>query len=286
MSKLVRRLILPAAGVSAALAVTVLLGRRRFRVRLIKDVAGLLALPGGSVGPEQLAARWGSLPEPVRRYLRYAISRDAPALRTVRLQHDGFFRTQPGRRWMRIQGEEYFTVAKPGFVWRATVTPAPLFWIDARDRLLGLRGNMLVKFYSTFTIADASSAEIDQAAKMRWLAEAVWFPLAFVGDHISWEPINEGNVRATLLGEGLPVSAIFEVDEEGRITCLRGERYRDTGRGKAVLTPWIGRCTEYRELNGFHVPCSVEVLWNLTDGEFSYARFHVTRLEYNVVERF
>src|SRR3972149_6454784 len=32
------------------------------------------------------------------------------------------------------------------------------------------------------------SAEIDQGASLRWLAECVCFPYGFVGDSIQWEP--------------------------------------------------------------------------------------------------
>jgi hypothetical protein len=53
-----------------------------------------------------------------------------------------------------------------------------------------------------------------------------------------------------------------------------------------VLTPWIGRCGDYREFKGFRVPSSVEAIWLLENGEFSYARFRVTTLEYNLPERF
>jgi hypothetical protein len=82
----------------AAFALTVVLGRRRFRALVTKDVTRLFSHPAASVGPEQLAARRDSLPEPVRRYLRYAIPQGAPAIGAVRLKHEGFFRTQPDQR--------------------------------------------------------------------------------------------------------------------------------------------------------------------------------------------
>ena len=145
---------------------------------------------------------------------------------------------------------------------------------------------LLTQPNSTFTIAGASGAEIDQGSKLRWLGEAVWFPYGFVGDQIQWEPIDERSAKATLLGDGLPVSATFEVDKEGKIVYSRPDRYRDVGGGKAVLTPWIGRCADYCDFNGLRVPSSVEVVWNLQDGEFSYVRFRVTNLECNVSERF
>jgi hypothetical protein len=267
-------------------AVVFLAGRQRFRSRVTADVSTLFSDTGASVGAEQLQARWDALPDPVRRYLQYAVPAGAPAIQTVHLKHTGFFRRGPNQPWLPIRGEEYFTVGKPGFVWNATIRPAPFLWIEARDRLLSGRGNMLVKFNSTFTIADASGKEIDQGALLRWLAEAVWFPYGFVGERIRWEPIDDRSARATLLQGDLPVSAVVEVDEEGKFVRIRGNRYRDVGGGRAVLTPWIGRCTDYREFNGFRVPASVDVNWDLADGEFSYARFRVTTLEYNILMRF
>ncbi|MCU1275480.1 MAG: hypothetical protein JWO48_2911, partial [Bryobacterales bacterium] len=236
------------------IVITVIVSHQHFRAMVAKDVEALLSDPVPSLGPEELATRWNSLPEPIQRYLRYSISEGAPAIRTAHLKHGGFFRTDPNQRWLPIQGEEYFTVAKPGFVWNATVRLAPLLWIAARDRLLAGRGNMLVKFSSTFTIANASGVEIDQGASLRWLGEALWFPYAFVGQAIGWEPIDERSARAKLLQHGFPVEGVFEIDEEGKLTRMRAERYRDEGRGNAALTPWFARCEDYRNFAGFHVP--------------------------------
>ena len=270
-------------GVAALVA---LVGRQRFRGRVTADVTTLLSDAGASVGSDQLNLRWDALPEPVRRYLRYAIREGAPATRTARLRHDGLFRTKPNQRWFRIEGEQYFTVARPGFVWNASIRPAPFLWIEARDHLMAGRGNMLVKLVSTISIADARGAEIDQGASLRWLAECAWFPYAYVGTQVEWEPIDARSVRATLRHDGLPVSAVLEIDDDGKLAQLRAERYRDVGGGKAVRTPWTGRYGDYREFNGFRVPSSVEVTWELEEGPFSYARFRVTGLEYNVADRF
>jgi hypothetical protein len=265
-------------GVAAMVA---LAGRHRFRGRVTADVTTLFSSVGVSIGSEQLNARWGALPDPVRRYLRYAIRDGDSALGTAHLKHDGLFRTTPDQRWFPVEGEQYFTVASPGFVWKATIRPAPFLWIDARDRLVSGRGNMLVKLVSTIPIADAVGAEIDQGSRLRWLAESAWFPYAFVGDQVQWEPIDAHSARARLCCDGLPVSALLEIDDEGKLTQLRADRYRDIGAGKAVLTPWTGRYSDYREFNGFRVPCSVEVSWELEKEPFCYARFRVTAIEYN-----
>jgi hypothetical protein len=273
------------ASLLSAIALIVAVSRRRFAAMVTREVTELFSDAPPALGPEHLASRRDSLPDPVRRYLDYAIHRNAPAIRTARLQHDGFLRTKPNQRWMPVRGEEYFTVAEPGFVWTASVRAAPLVWIEARDHLLSGHGNMLVKLNSTLTIADSSGIEIDQGARLRWLAEIVWFPYGFTGDKVRWEPIDDRSARATLLGDP-PVSAVMEIDEEGRLVTVRADRYRDIGGGKAVLTPWIGRCTDYREFAGFRVPSSIEVSWLLQEGEFTCIRFRVTALEYNIAHRF
>jgi hypothetical protein len=144
---------------------------------------------------------------------------------------------------------------------------------------------MLVKLESTFRLVDAGGAQIDQGASLRWLAECAWFPYAFVGDAIEWQGIDARSARATLRSGGLPVTEVVEVDEEGKLVRLYAERYRDIGGGKAVLTLWTGRYEDYREFSGFRIPTSVEVSWELEQGTFSYARFRVTTLEYNVADQ-
>ena len=271
----------------ASAAALPLFGQYRFQKLVSREVDILFASAALKVGRDQLRARWDGLPGPVRRHLQYAVREDAAAIRTARLRHDGFFRTSPKQSWWEIRGEQYFTAARPGFVWNARVRPAPLLWVEARDALLHERGNMLVKFLSTIPIANASSAEIDQGATLRWLAEVAWFPYALVSDCIQWEPIDDRSARATVAYEGPPASAVFEMDDEGKLVRLRAERYRDLGEGRSALTPWGGDYRDYRNVNGFRVPTSVEVGWDLgAQPWFAYARFRILTLDYNANERF
>lgn len=275
-----------AASAFVASGAVVAIKHRQFRTLVAGDVRALFAETQTSAGPHQMRARWDGLPDPVRKHLRYAIAPDAPAIRTARLKHGGTFRTAPDQRWSPIEGAEYFSTATPGFVWIARLRTASFLWIQARDRLIAGRGSMLVELLSAIAIADGSGPEIDQGSALRWLAESVWFPYALVADGVEWEPIDARSARATLRQEGLPVRAIFDVDADGRISQLHAERYRDVGGGRAVLTSWTGRYGDYVEFAGFRVPSSVEVTWNLPKGPFTYARFRITTLEYNVTDTF
>lgn len=281
----------------AAAAAVPAIGRYRFNRLVSREVGMLFDTAALSVGPDQLRARRELLPPPIRRHLQYAIRDDAPAIRTARLRHGGFFRTSPAQGWWPIRGEQYFTTARPGFIWNARIRLGPLLWIDARDSLLHERGNMLVKALSAIPLANAGGAEIDQGATLRWLAESAWFPYALVSDCIQWAPIDDRSARATVCYEGPPASAIFEVDDEGKLVRLRAERYRDLGGGNSALTPWAGEYRDYQQFDGFRVPASVEVRWDPGTGgdavrmhggmsSFTYARFRIHTLGYNATALF
>ena len=274
-----------AAGTAIAAAMAVAAKQRQFRASTADDVASVFA-DATSIGRSVVEARWQTLPPPIQRHLTYAISGDAPAIRTVRLRHGGTFRMSPGASWSPIEGEQYFSVADPGFVWFARLHLAPLLWIQARDRLVGGRGNMRVKPLSAFSVANASGPEIDQGAALRWLGESVWFPYVFASAAVEWSPIDAQSARASLRWAGPSVQAIFNVDADGRIVAVHAQRYRDLGGGRSALTAWSGRYHHDADHGGFRVPTSVEATWDLETGPFCYARFLITALEYNAAGPF
>ena len=270
------------AGLLVGLAIGFLILRARFRHRIASEIRALLGASKDQVGPAELRSRWPDLPAPARRYLSYSIGDETPPLRTARVVHGGTFRMRPDAPWRPIRGRQHFSVAHPGFVWDASVVMAPGLRIQARDALLGGRGSMLVKLGSALTMANAGGADVDQGASLRWLAESVWFPFAFVSEDVRWDAIDEHRARVSLTGQAPPVSAVLEIDPAGRIVGLRADRHRDLGGGRSTLTVWTGVYREYRSFGGFTVPTSVEAAWDLPEGPFTYARFHVESIEYNV----
>ena len=48
-----------------------------------------------------------------------------------------------------------------------------------------------------------------------------------------------------------------------------------------TLEKWTGYYRDYREMDGVRIPAEAEVVWNLDSGDFSYARFKITDIEFN-----
>lgn len=60
------------------------------------------------------------------------------------------------------------------------------------QRYFNGHGNMLIKIFSTFTIADAKGSEMDYSSLIRFLSEAPWYPTALLpSEYLQWEEIDK-----------------------------------------------------------------------------------------------
>ena len=222
------------------------------------------------------------LPEPVQRYFKYSVKERQNYVKFARLKHSGLFRTDVGQNWLPIEGDEYFTIDDPAFIWYAKLKMNPLVWVKARDTYHNGKGNMLIKLVSTITFADAKGKEIDQGALLRWLSETPWFPTALLpSEKLKWEPVDNNSAKVILTDKNLTVEGIFYLNEMGQITQFKAKRYMDT-----TIENWICYYSDYRTVEGMQIPFSVEAVWNLESGDFNYAKFEINTIEYNNPSKF
>ena len=249
--------------------------------RIIQDEALALLQQSEQAQPMLITdAHLTSLPEVMQRYLRYAGVVGKAPIHTVRLKQQGFMRTQPNQGWLPFVAQQYFTTAPPAFLWHCTMRPSPLVWISATDRFSDGHGNMLVKLLSVITLGDARNPEIDQSELQRYLAEIVWFPTAWLSGAIEWQTIDDQSVQATFREQGITGSVILRVNEQGQLTKLSADRYRQE-HGHYRLAPWSAQSDEYQQVDGIRIPTTFEVTWHLASGDFTWFRFKITEIEYN-----
>ncbi len=220
------------------------------------------------------------LPEPMQRYLSYTQVIGKELIRTVRLTQQGVMRQQPDQKWMPLVAEQYFTTKPPAFLWHCTMRPFPFVWISATDRFTGGHGSMVIKLLSFITVGNARGPEMDQSELQRYLAELVWYPTAWLSDAIEWQAIDAHSVKATFCEPGVTASAVLHVNEQGQLTQLTADRYKEE-HGHYLLVPWSGQCNEYQEVEGMRIPTRIEITWHLASGDFSWFRCKITEIEYN-----
>jgi hypothetical protein len=256
----------------------------RFARHFERDARVLLAT--AAPPPIQLD-RLEQLPAPVREYLRRALGDTPRAVQSVRFRHGGRFRSRLDGPWQPIRGEQYDTASPPGFIWWGRLSAARGVWIDARDRAINGKGNMLVSLESSVTLFDRSGSELDQGSMLRLLSEFVLFPSVMLDErHVSWKPLDERHALATLRAPGVSVTGTFEFGDDGLPRSFRAYRYLDTGTGEPKLLPWSGDYEDYRTVNGLLVPHHFIGYWHLDGQRIPYVDFVLETPEYDVQEPF
>lgn len=260
------------------IAITLIMGKINLKNQFNKEIEQLFS---SSKSVSQMTFHHSvlaDLPEPVQRYFRHTLKDGQPYINSIRLKHGGQFKMGQDKEWISIKGEQYFTTSKPGFIWKGTTT-----MFTARDMFIEGKGRLVISLFSLYDIVDGKGEKFDQGELLRWLGESVWFPTNFLpSEKLSWTPIDLHTAKVTFNYNNLTVSYIVGFNEAGEITQLETKRYI----GKESLETWVGKTSDYKELNGIKVPTTIEGIWKLKKGDYSYAKFTVTKLEYNKPEKF
>ena len=277
-----RSVVLGLGIVSAGVAGAVGIARRAHRSEIDRDVDRLFAAMDDEqprvIAEDDLVG----LPEPVQRWLRYSgvIGRARP--RAVRLKQRGEFRLE-GRDWMPFEAEEYYTTNPPGFVWIVSMQMAPLISVTGRDQYRDGEGSIRMRLLSLVPVADAQGGKLNQGAMLRYLNEIMWFPAAALSPYISWQERDENSATAKMSHGGVVAPAVFYVDDEGRLTNMRAERYNDA---RDEILTWSTPLFADGEFDGIRIPVEGVGVWEYDSGDFPYIRLRITDIEYDVPERY
>jgi hypothetical protein len=218
------------------------------------------------------------LPKPVQRYFNLVMQEGQSYISYARIKHKGQFKADLKKGWMNIAGEQYATTEKPGFIWKGTTT---LF--TAKDMYIGNSGRLIVTLFSLYNILDAKGEKYNQGELLRWLGESILYPTNLLpSERLNWFPIDA--VSSKLIFNYNELSLFFRVtfNERGEITEMETKRYMD----EKNLETWVIKVSNYIALNNLVIPTKFDVLWRLDKGDFSYAVFNITKVEYNIAEKF
>ncbi len=220
----------------------------------------------------------GNLPAPVQRYFDHVLKDGQPYISYARIKHDGQFKTGIDKGWINIKGEQYATTEKPGFIWKGTTS-----MFVARDMYIAGKGRLIVSLFSLYNVVDAKSEQYNQGELLRWLGESVLYPTNFLpNERLQWSAIDAQTARLNFNYRGISLFFKITFNEIGEITEMETKRYMDE---KNIAT-WVIKATNYKELNNVLIPTSFDVLWRLDKGDFSYAKFNITAVEYDKPEKF
>jgi hypothetical protein len=219
------------------------------------------------------------LPEPVRNYLLHVGVVGKPMIHNFNIAFDGQMRSK-GKDWFRFRSRQY-NVIDP---------PKRLFFMQAK--MFGItvpgyhaygdgRASMDIKLFGMVPIVSHHEKEMFKTESVTFLNDVCLFaPAALIGSQFQWENkdalsavvvYHTGNisVRATLYFNTSNELVNFESDD--RMDVANNTIYR-------FSTP----ASNYQFINGYLVPTYGEAIWHYPDGLFTYGKFYLKEVRYNV----
>ena len=158
---------------------------------------------------------------------------------------------------------------------------AGLWLMTANDSYKTGHGHMAGKVAGLFTVMNIRGEELDQGTMLRYLNEMTWFPIAFLGDNIAWQAVDDRSADVTFADAGKRVTARLFFDDAGRLTDFVALRYREN-KGAFTLDTWSTPMTQYGVLAGLNLPVRGQAVWKLPSGDLPYADLMLNSIEYNV----
>ena len=241
-----------------------------------QDVARLFATAETDSAQAYYPTQLADLPAPVQRYFRRVLDTGQPYLHTVRLKHDGEFKTDLNGDWMPITGEEYFRADAPAYIWIGTTA-----WFTARDEYVDGKGSLTVRLLGTLPIQRGSGPSFDQGELLRWLAETAWFPTSLLPDgRAVWSPVDDHSAMVTLTDLGQTVSCLMGFNEQDELVRCQAQRCNDATHPETTQT-WVCHLFDYRDWHGLRLPTQAGAAWIVDGEEKPYARFTLRDISYD-----
>ena len=253
-----------------------------FRAQYSREVAQGLARAAAT--PLLTEADLASLPAAVQRYVRLSGAVGQPRVQNFRARFHGQIRSGPDARWMSFTGEQHNFYDQPSrlFLMDATMHGIP---VQAFHRFLGPSATMRVKVASVVTIVDAKGPEMDEAETVTLFNDlCVLAPGAMIDPRIRWQVIDPQTVDASFTNASHTIHATLSFNERGELTNFVADgRGAATADGKSFTRMrWSTPLGSYRAFGSHQLMARGEGVWHPPAGDYSYLRFDLDAIEYNV----
>lgn len=251
------------------------------RIFVSRSIRKLIASVGKERLPSFSSDLTKGLPEPVQRYLAYALQEGQRNIRYGVLRQHAEFRHGLERPWFSVKATEVISGMEPAFVWDAVLRHNKAWWRTAKLSYFAGKGSGHIKLYGAVTLQEVDGPETDVSMLFRFLSELVWVPTGLLPTKtLRWKPIDANTAQAVITDGTTTVTADFHVNEAGQVDRITTKsKYRDLKSGFEQLA-FTMECSDYASIEGVMIPMRVNFVWNLPSGDFTYGKFTLDAVTY------
>jgi hypothetical protein len=225
------------------------------------------------------------LPEPVKKYIRYAGCLNKPILHHFRIDFSGKIRSYEKKEWMQLKSEQYNFIQ----------SPTRLFYLDASMKGLPVAGfhcfkngiaYMDIRLLSMFKVEFQKGAVMNESETVTFFNDMCCMaPATLIDKRIEWLEVEENKVKASFTNNGITISACLYFNAIGELVNFVSEdRSALVKNGETVKLKWSTPLRDYKTINGYKLASYAEAIYTYPDGEFTYATFELKGIGYNLSE--
>ncbi|QJR37662.1 DUF6544 family protein [Gemmatimonas groenlandica] len=253
--------------------------RSAFRARFAHDRDMLLAraMPPASLVTE---ADLAQLPLPMQTYLRRVGAVGRARIRNLRVTFTAQMRSSASAPWMHATATQYEFFSPPARLFSMSASRSGIPF-DVLHRYLDNAATFQVRIAGLIPMVNKSGPGITHDETVTLMNDVlVLAPAAVLDMPFTFETINARSLRATFSNAGFTVTAHVTFDEAGDLVgFVSDDRSHDREGGAAT---WSTPISGYREVDGIRVGSLGDANWIEPSGEWTYGRFQISSIAYNV----
>jgi hypothetical protein len=232
--------------------------------------------------PKPPVVRIPQYPEPVSRYVSWALGDTRTPVACMHFRHSGRIRYGKTGRWMNMGGEGFFSIAVPAFIWHATITYAPGIWLETFDYYIDRKAGMNLNLFSVFPLHNAQTDEIRASSLFRYLTRTPLFPMILGSSQfIHWENVDDSTAKAIIKDTDIVIEAIIRFDNKGRIESIESCQKTIPETGRPVSGHFASRFSSFAEVHGCQIPMKIISEIILPGGKYVCADYTITLVEFD-----
>jgi hypothetical protein len=173
------------------------------------------------------------------------------------------------------------------------VNPARIFFMEAGMLFIPFHAfhsyknqnaSFIVRVASLFNVVDLAGEELTSAETVTLLNDVCLFaPAMLIDKRFTWGEIDRLTSRVTFANGPYRVSAVLSFNDKGElVNFISDDRSALQNDGTLRKARWSTPVGRYREFEGRRVLTYGEAIWNYPEGDFTYGKFSLKNIRYNV----
>jgi hypothetical protein len=223
------------------------------------------------------------LPKLVQKYLNNAGVVGKPKVHNLRVEFTGKMKQDVKGSWNDVSVVQYEFFDRPT---RLFYIEMNMFGIpvEGLHAYIGPKAVMKIKAAKLIQVVNADGPDMNKGETVTLFNDmCLLAPATLIDKNIKWETVDEKSVKATFSNEGNTISAVLYFSETGELVNFTSKDRSMSSDGKIFkYYPWKTPVSDYKLINGIKVVSAAEAVWETETGDFSYGRFTVKNIQYNV----